>query len=110
MLAAVNRRGRLDGKGQSQRVGAPRAFKPNAAGDDVAPRRAVGEDLIAQRVEHDALRVGERDHEIRPRDLGMKRLHLGQREAAQRAGRVALARDLRERRNGAGRLSRRVEA
>jgi hypothetical protein len=110
MLAAIDRGRSLCGESKPQRVGAPRAFEPHAAGDDVAPRVAVDKDLVAQRVEHDTLRVGEGDHEIRSGNLRMQRLHLGERTAAQGATRIAPARDIREWRDDRGWRARGVEA
>ena len=99
MFAPIDGRRRLHRKRKTERIGAARVLAPHAAGNDVAPRRAVGERLIAQRIEHHAFRIGEGDHEIRAGDLRVKRLHFGERQAAQRLESLALARDLRKRRD-----------
>ena len=110
VLAAIDRGGSRCRERQPERVGAPRAFEPDAARDDVAPSGAVGESLIAQRIEHDARCVCEGDHEVGSGDLGMQRLHFRERKTAQRPERASLARDLGERRDDLGRRGVRVEA
>ncbi len=96
MLAAVDRRRPRRLKRQPQRVAATLALAPDAAGNDVAPGLAVGEHAVAQRIEHDAFRVGESDHEIRTGDLRVQCLHFGERERAQHPRLLATANDVRE--------------
>ncbi|OWK23163.1 hypothetical protein AJ87_41820 [Rhizobium yanglingense] len=80
MLATVNRHRLFDHGGEPQRICATFAFVPHAAGNDRPAGLAVGEMLVADRIEHDAVRVAKRDHEIRASNLRVQELHLRERQ------------------------------
>ncbi len=75
-------------------VGAADALAPVAAHDDAGARAAHLEAVVGEQVEDDAVGIGEREQEVRARDLLRQRLQLGLREPPHDGGALAAPREL----------------